>query len=181
VRIILLYVLVSATHVMLFLIFLLSGLTKLVDLRSFIDHVIEYKVIPKTLARIYGALIPFIELAASLMLLFDDFLDIGLTIIFFLLLSFLIAIRTVLNTKQSIQCSCFGRFFASEVDGFSHVKVIVLGIATLILLVYNFISDPIIIELKSIVFGIALMLIYMSFQIVWDKSKKSISQLKTIK
>lgn len=172
--------LVSSFYVMLFLTFIISGLTKILDLKSFVNHVIEYNVIPTPVARIYGILLPFIEISASLMLVLKDFRIYGIGTILCLLISFLIAIRKALNDKRPLKCSCFGKFFASEVDLFAKIKVVFLIAFTVILACYNVIFEVnlVVTNIKSITIGIFLMLLYLSFQMVWDQYKKNVSKLK---
>lgn len=90
------------------LVFLGSALAKFRDPSAFSRGVLEYRVLPRPLALIYGRLLPFVELGTALLLLsgFAPVIGAGLAVL--LLVSFGVAIVTVTVQGREIGCHCFG-------------------------------------------------------------------------
>jgi uncharacterized membrane protein YphA (DoxX/SURF4 family) len=90
------------------LIFFVSAVAKLRDPVSFVRGVLEYQVLPRPLARVYGWLLPFVELGTALLLLsgFLPVVSAGLAVL--MLVSFVIAIVMVAGSPQHTSCYCFG-------------------------------------------------------------------------
>ncbi|MDQ0340748.1 hypothetical protein J2S00_003588 [Caldalkalibacillus uzonensis] len=118
----------------LFALFLLSSLQKIVHLRHFLDTVTAYNILPQSIARVAGALIPFLELAGAILLTSAKTMMYGATILIFLLLSFLFAVVQVIKTKRNVICGCYGRFLEAQADLFTLVKIFVLLILTFVVI-----------------------------------------------
>jgi uncharacterized membrane protein YphA (DoxX/SURF4 family) len=90
------------------LIFMISALTKLRDVSAFVQGVLEYGVLPRPLARLYGRLLPFAELGTALLLLSGVGLVVAISLAVLLLASFSIATVAVTVQGRDIDCHCFG-------------------------------------------------------------------------
>lgn len=91
------------------LIFLVSALSKLHDPATFVQGVLEYRVLPAPLARAYGRLLPFVELGTALLFLSGVFLPIAAGLAVLMLSSFAIAVAVVVRQGREIGCHCFGQ------------------------------------------------------------------------
>ncbi|MGO4789917.1 MauE/DoxX family redox-associated membrane protein [Paenibacillus sp. 2KB_20] len=162
----------------LILIFLISSITKLSNLKNFVNGVIEYNVVPRNLSRFYGYSLPFIELVSSVMIFFHKSSYYGLALTLLMLVSFFIAVSKVIKSKRVITCSCFGNFLDSKVDLFSIYRIgalIVLNVLAIILSILyssNF-------SATSLIFSVVIVLIYLLSQIIWNEYRKNIKLLET--
>ncbi len=91
------------------LIFLVSALAKLRDPAAFVQGVLEYRVLPGRLARVYGQLLPFIELGTALLLFSGYFQAAAGGLAVLMLISFAIAVAIVSIQGREIGCHCFGQ------------------------------------------------------------------------
>lgn len=93
-------------------IFLAASISKILDLSGFVSTVVGYDLIPRTLAEIYGWVIPWFELylGCSLILGVLPRISAGLSIP--LTLSFAIASSYALEKFPDSTCGCFGNFIA---------------------------------------------------------------------
>ena len=88
--------------------FLPSALGKLANQRSFIRGVVAYQILPKRIARIFGLVLPWIELVLALALISGiALLIIGLAAAG-LLICFMTAMIINLRRGREIDCSCYG-------------------------------------------------------------------------
>ncbi len=89
-------------------ILLVSALTKLRSLPAFVEGVLDYRVLPPTIARPFGWFLPFVELGTAVLLLADvlPLLAGGLTLS--LLVSFALALAINAGRGRAIPCYCFG-------------------------------------------------------------------------
>jgi len=106
---------VANRHVILFFrlilaaFFLVSSYGKLVDIERYsVDAVYNFGVLPMFLARLFGLIMPFIELLCGLGLLFGVLTRLSALGIALMSLSFFIAKGIVLSQGRSIECGCFG-------------------------------------------------------------------------
>ncbi len=89
--------------------FLASAAGKLLDRDRFIEIVLAYEVLPKRLAVIFAALLPWLEAATGAMLLLGLATKLGAILSGVLLLSFSIAVGINLaRGRTELDCGCFG-------------------------------------------------------------------------
>ncbi len=108
------------------LIFLFSALAKLRAPAAFVQGVLDYHVLPAPLARIYGRLLPFVELGTALLFLSGFFLAVGAGLVVLMLVSFAIAIAINAQRGRAVACHCFGEDSASSVGWHTLVRDLVL-------------------------------------------------------
>jgi len=90
-------------------IFLTSAYGKLVDIERYsVDAVYNFGILPLGLARLFGLVMPFIELLCALGLLFGVLTRLSALGISLMSMSFFIAKAIVLSQGRSIECGCFG-------------------------------------------------------------------------
>ena len=108
------------------LIFLVSAITKLRDPAAFVRGVLEYRVLPRPLARVYGWLLPFVELGAGLLLLsgFIQAVAAGLAVL--MLVSFAIAVSINAVRGRPAPCHCFGQASESRIGWHTVVRDLAL-------------------------------------------------------
>ena len=90
-------------------IFLVSSLGKMVDIERYsVDAVYTFGILPMALARPFGLVMPFIELAVALGLLFGVLTRLSALGSGLMSLAFFIAKAVVLAEGREIDCGCFG-------------------------------------------------------------------------
>lgn len=89
-------------------IFLASALPKLRSPRGFIFTVLEYRVLPLSLGKLYGWLLPPLELFLAFLLFSGAAVGLASGILSLLLFSFLIAISLNITRGRDLDCGCFG-------------------------------------------------------------------------
>ena len=90
-------------------IFLVSSLGKMVDIERYsVDAVYTFGILPMALARPFGLVMPFIELAVALGLLFGVLTRLSALGSGLMSLAFFIAKAVVLSEGREIDCGCFG-------------------------------------------------------------------------
>jgi uncharacterized membrane protein YphA (DoxX/SURF4 family) len=104
------------------LIFLLSAVAKLRDPAAFVQGVLEYRVLPAPLARVYGRALPFVELGTALLLLSGILLVLATGVAVLMLISFAVAIAIVTLQGHSLACNCFGVAQRSVVGWYTLVR-----------------------------------------------------------
>lgn len=107
---------------------LLSGLAKVFDLKSSARIASSVGILPKSIARAFGVLLPFLEILLSVLLFLNYFPKIVAVVVELLFLSFLIANITVVAQKKDIACNCFGRLMRGTmgVGGIFHSLILLL-------------------------------------------------------
>jgi uncharacterized membrane protein YphA (DoxX/SURF4 family) len=90
------------------LIFLVSALAKLRDPAAFVRGVLDYRVLPRPLAQVYGWLLPFVEVGTALLLLSGLFPPLAASLAVLILTSFAIAIVVAIMQGREVGCHCFG-------------------------------------------------------------------------
>lgn len=99
-------------------IFLASGLSKLPNQRRFVFIVLAYRVLPRHLAYLYAAALPWIEVVVGLMLLLGIATRIGAALAGLLLLSFVLAVMLNIARKRTgLDCGCFGNRHKQRLGG----------------------------------------------------------------
>jgi len=108
------------------LIFLLSATAKLRDPTRFVRAVLDYALLRGSLARLYGRMLPFVELGTALLLLSGFFLPIAAALAMLMLTSFAIAITAVTVQGRELGCHCFGEASTSHIGWHSLVRDLLL-------------------------------------------------------
>ena len=89
--------------------FLLSSFGKLVDIEAYsVDAVYNFGILPIPVARLFGLVMPFIELACGLGLLFGVLTRLAAFGTGLMSLAFFVAKAIVLSQGRQINCGCFG-------------------------------------------------------------------------
>lgn len=90
-------------------IFLVSSIGKMVDLERYsVDAVYNFGILPMILARPFGLVMPFIELAVALGLLFGVLTRLSALGTGLMSIAFFVAKGIVLAQGRQIECGCFG-------------------------------------------------------------------------
>jgi len=107
-------------------ILIVSALTKLRSLPAFVEGVLDYRVLPPTIARPFGWFLPFVELGTAVFLLTDalPLLAGGLTLL--LLISFALALAINAGRGRAIPCYCFGADQQHRIGWHTLVRDVVL-------------------------------------------------------
>ncbi|WP_059171994.1 MauE/DoxX family redox-associated membrane protein [Bacillus sp. FJAT-27445] len=146
--------------------FLISGLLKVINLKSFINLVHSYEILPKNFASIYGYTLPFIEIISPLLLINNRTFMLGVLLVLLMLLSFGYAVTSIIKDKKEITCGCYGKFIDAKADHFTLVKIII--IATTVSLVSIIQKQSHQINGSEVFFGILLALLLLLVQGVWS-------------
>ena len=114
-------------------IFVAASVTKLQQQAEFIDTVIGYGILPDVLARLYGLVVPWVELFIGCCLILGIFSRFAAALSIPLTISFVIASSYALLNAVSSSCGCFG-----EVISLSHpvslsLDAVMLAMALLLL------------------------------------------------
>jgi hypothetical protein len=88
--------------------FLVSALPKLRHPKGFMLTVLEYRILPSYLSKVYGTFIPLLEFALALFTLTGLMLRLTAIIMSLLLFSFLVAISVNIKRGRDLDCNCFG-------------------------------------------------------------------------
>ena len=88
--------------------FVPSGIRKLRNQQSFTQGVLEYRVLPTSLARPIGYILPWTELALGLALIVGVALPMAGIAASVLVVSFIAAVTVNLRLGREIQCNCYG-------------------------------------------------------------------------
>lgn len=124
----------SFLGVALAIVFLTSAIPKLRNPRSFILIVLEYRILPVGLGRLYAHLLPPLELFLSLALLVGLVTRLTSVLALLLIASFMIGITINLARGRRIPCGCFGRKHQREIGWRNLVEDVILLVATWALL-----------------------------------------------
>jgi len=89
-------------------IFITAGIAKLSSQAEFINAVIGYGILPDSLARLYGYVLPWAELAIGLCLVLGLFTRVASGLVLPIALSFVIANSFAIYRQFQDNCGCFG-------------------------------------------------------------------------
>ena len=95
-------------RVILGLIFIYSGIIKIIDTSGFSNSIYNYKLLPDFLINLLAIILPWIELITGLLLLLGITIKENALIINTLLIIFILAIIINLFRGLDINCGCFG-------------------------------------------------------------------------
>ena len=88
--------------------FISSSTGKFFNYREFTKAILDYRILPLPVANIYASLLPWIELGISVALFVNFAGILVMAVIFFLILSFNIAIVANLVRQSDLECHCYG-------------------------------------------------------------------------
>src|SRR5690242_19945467 len=90
------------------LFFLPSALGKLTNRRGFVQGTLDYQLLPERAARIFAAVLPWVELVLALALILGVALPLAGLATALLLLCFIAAVLANLRRGREIECNCYG-------------------------------------------------------------------------
>ncbi|MDT3696715.1 MAG: MauE/DoxX family redox-associated membrane protein [Ignavibacterium sp.] len=90
-------------------IFVYASIEKISDPEGFSMSISNYRLLPVAIVNLFAITLPWIELAAGLLLLFGILVKENSSIILFFLSVFTIAIIISLFRGLNIECGCFGK------------------------------------------------------------------------
>ncbi|GAB4580114.1 MAG: hypothetical protein Fur0022_28530 [Anaerolineales bacterium] len=90
-------------------VFFRSGLGKAFDPKQTTQSVMAYEILPKSLAKVYGIALPWLELILVGLLLAGLWTDLAAIGLILLLISFGIAVTINLSLHKDMDCGCSGR------------------------------------------------------------------------
>lgn len=123
--------LITTVRLLIGLMFILSGAAKLQDPKGFTMAVYNFRILPNALVEVYATLIPYVELAAGVLLVIGLFTQLAAVVAFLTLLSFTIAIGWNLRRGERPDCHCFGNLFSEELSGVLVVRNTILMVILL--------------------------------------------------
>jgi uncharacterized membrane protein YphA (DoxX/SURF4 family) len=88
--------------------FIFAGAAKLGQLAEFATLVEAYRILPHSLAQIYGFTIPGVEVAVGIFLVAGLFLRLSASVSILATISFIIAKSVALSRGMNLTCGCFG-------------------------------------------------------------------------
>jgi len=117
--------------------FILSGISKLLDISAFVKVVHEFDVLPDFLIPVFSISLPIVELLAGICAVIGLFIRPALLFIMMMLMAFIAVIIPNLGSEDVIsECGCFGGLLKSEVGIDLLIRDIVLLVLSII--IYSF-------------------------------------------
>src|SRR5690606_37782247 len=157
--------------------FVVSAVPKIINLPAFKELTVAYGVLPDPIAAAFGILLPFTERFGAALLLHGGTANYGVLILLGLLLSFAYAVSTILRTKKTIVCGCYGKFFDAKADRFTLIKIGILTVAAFIVLI-RATAHPVHPSLNTVLLGSFLTVGFLTAQAVWSYHTKAMDTLK---
>jgi Methylamine utilisation protein MauE. len=117
-------------------VFMISGVFKLLDYKSF-QHTLRQLEVPDRLQQGTAIALPALEIAAALLLLYNRTQTIGKIAMLALIGAFLWSALKAMRSSHNIACSCFGRLPAEEQLGARTMVRIVVLFATVAVLFFQ--------------------------------------------
>lgn len=114
-------------------IFLAASIAKLSNQAEFVSAVMSYGILPDSLARLYGSVVPWVELAIGLCLVLGLFTRVASGLAVPLTLSFIIANAYGISRQFGDDCGCFGALVPMSYPVSLTLDVLMLLIAVLLL------------------------------------------------
>jgi uncharacterized membrane protein YphA (DoxX/SURF4 family) len=115
-------------------IFIYSGLEKIISTADFAASVQNYRIVPVELTNLVGIILPWLEFYCGLFLIIGIFKQASAAIIFTLLLIFIFILLSALIRGLDIECGCFGS--GANVSWFRIIEDIILLLMSLHLFFY---------------------------------------------
>lgn len=108
------------------LIFVGSALGKLRDPGTFVHGVLDYEILPRGVAHVFGLLLPYVELGTAVLLISGFYPAIAASLALLLLVSFAIALGINARRGRAIPCHCFGAAATSLIGWHSLLRDVIL-------------------------------------------------------
>ncbi len=102
-------------RVVLGLVLLIAGLSKLQERKAFIQAVASYEILPHFLTRPFGILLPWLELGTAILLLSGVMPTVAGLLAAILLICFMVAILVNLLRGRELNCHCFGQLYQEKI------------------------------------------------------------------
>lgn len=155
--------------------FVISGMPKLVNIKASVALTIDYNLLPKKIASVFGVILPFAEITLGITLFFNEFRLHACIGLLLLLFCFYVAVKHVMNTGKELSCGCYGKLIDSKVDKFTVFKILLLGIVISIITLTTVLSEITTqIDIGGVtVIGISLSVTLFLFQYLWTTNKNS--------
>jgi uncharacterized membrane protein YphA (DoxX/SURF4 family) len=104
----------------------LGGITKIKYLSVFVQGVLQYRVLPVSLARWYGRLLPFVEVGTGAFLILGLGTQIVAVVSALIFASFAIAVGVNLTRKREMPCYCFGADTSDKMGWHTLLRIMLL-------------------------------------------------------
>lgn len=98
---------IRVLQIFLGILFIYSGILKILNLFEFSLTVAKYGILPEKLINLFSTILPFFELVSGFFLLSGFFIQGASLIISFLLFIFIVAVSYVISKGLSFECGCF--------------------------------------------------------------------------
>ena len=112
----------------------LAGVEKMRHLSSFIGGVLQYQILPISLARLYGRLLPMVEVGTGTLLMIGSWTRPAATVSAILFVSFAIAVGLNLARRRKIPCFCFGSD-SSNIGWHTAIRILFLFFISLFIVI----------------------------------------------
>lgn len=90
------------------LVFLLSALGKITNMRDFLRGVVKYRILPERVAKVFGFILPWVELGVAFALIIGMALPVAGVLASLLLICFIVAVNLNLRYEREVKCNCYG-------------------------------------------------------------------------
>jgi uncharacterized membrane protein YphA (DoxX/SURF4 family) len=117
-------------------IWLAAGVSKVVELETFRAQVAKYDLLPHALVAPFAYVLPFVEIGVGVYLALGLFVRAAAAVAVGLMVIFLIAQTQAWARGLVLDCGCFGSIAQQEVGFGSIVRDALLGIPSLIVLIW---------------------------------------------
>ncbi|MBM3933704.1 MAG: DoxX family membrane protein [SAR202 cluster bacterium] len=131
---------IMGVRLLLAVVFLSSGVTKLVAPRQFARDVQQYRILPPRASKGFGLMLPFVEIAVAVSFLTGYFTSWAEMVAAFLIVCFITAVATAMRKGLNLSCSCFGLLYRERVGWITQVRDFFLLL--LVASVYFFEKEP---------------------------------------
>lgn len=125
------YQVIEIVRILFSLIFLISGIFKIIDLDSFSMSLNEFNLIPESLLLYFSYALPIIEICLGIGILLKIKINFILQSALFLLVLFTSVIISKISEGADISCGCFGNFTEGKIDYITvirNVSFIIIGL-----------------------------------------------------
>jgi uncharacterized membrane protein YphA (DoxX/SURF4 family) len=89
-------------------IFVVAGAVKIVNPAAFADSIANYRMLPHEWINAFAITLPWVEVAAGLLLIIGIWMRTNALLIALMLVMFIIAIGQAVGRGLNIECGCFG-------------------------------------------------------------------------
>lgn len=108
--------------------FIISGFSKLTERENNIRVIQKLNFFPRTISIAAGTSLPYIEIGLAVLLIFNVYIKISVTVVIILLISFIFANSYVVSKGKDIACNCFGKLLQGKLGmgGLYHSIILLL-------------------------------------------------------